>query len=98
MVCRENLNPEDLATQSVRLKEEQLRREEGRLKEIEVLFPCPLRCGLILQLKVQKEISDRRQELLAKEEALKSLEARLATSQSSNTVNSHEGTPAPASP
>jgi phage-related protein len=35
-VCRENLNPEDLATQSVRLKEEQLRREEGRLKEIEV--------------------------------------------------------------
>jgi cell division control protein 11 len=33
---RENLNPEDLATQSVRLKEEQLRREEGRLKEIEV--------------------------------------------------------------
>ena len=36
IVCRENLNPEDLATQSVRLKEEQLRREEGRLKEIEV--------------------------------------------------------------
>ena len=35
---RENLNPEDLATQSVRLKEEQLRREEGRLKEIEVSF------------------------------------------------------------
>jgi len=34
---RENLNPEDLATQSVRLKEEQLRREEGRLKEIEVI-------------------------------------------------------------
>ena len=33
---RENINPEDLATQSVRLKEEQLRREEGRLKEIEV--------------------------------------------------------------
>ena len=36
----DNLNPEDLATQSVRLKEEQLRREEGRLKEIEV--PSPL--------------------------------------------------------
>ena len=36
---RENLNPEDLATQSVRLKEEQLRREEGRLKEIEVSPP-----------------------------------------------------------
>jgi hypothetical protein len=33
---RENINPEDLANQSVRLKEEQLRREEGRLKEIEV--------------------------------------------------------------
>lgn len=97
MVCRENLNPEDLATQSVRLKEEQLRREEGRLKEIEV---SPFRNvnSLILQLKVQKEISDRRQELLAKEEALKSLEARLATSQSSNTVHTPEGTPAPASP
>jgi len=39
---RDNLNPEDLATQSVRLKEEQLRREEGRLKEIEV--PSPLYC------------------------------------------------------
>ena len=36
LIVRENLNPEDLATQSVRLKEEQLRREEGRLKEIEV--------------------------------------------------------------
>ena len=36
LIFRENLNPEDLATQSVRLKEEQLRREEGRLKEIEV--------------------------------------------------------------
>jgi cell division control protein 11 len=49
-------------------------------------------------LKVQKEISDRRQELLAKEEALKSLEARLATSQTPNTLGTHEGTPAPASP
>ena len=38
-VFSENLNPEDLATQSVRLKEEQLRREEGRLKEIEVPYP-----------------------------------------------------------
>jgi cell division control protein 11 len=36
LTCRDNLNPEDLANQSVRLKEEQLRREEGRLKEIEV--------------------------------------------------------------
>jgi len=52
-----------------------------------------------LQLKVQKEISDRRQELLAKEEALKSLEARLATSQSGNTLaQSSEGSPVPASP
>ena len=50
------------------------------------------------QLKVQKEISDRRQELLAKEEALKSLEARLATSQSSNQLQTPDGTPAPASP
>jgi len=56
--------PEDLATQSVRLKEEQLRREEEKLREIE--------------LKVQREISEKRQELLAKEESLRNLESRLA--------------------
>jgi hypothetical protein len=48
--------PEDMATQSVRLKEEQLRKEEEKLREIE--------------LKVQREISEKRQELLAKEESL----------------------------
>ncbi len=31
-----SINPEDLANQSVRLKEEQLRREEEKLREIEV--------------------------------------------------------------
>ncbi|KDQ19719.1 hypothetical protein BOTBODRAFT_27141 [Botryobasidium botryosum FD-172 SS1] len=56
--------PEDMATQSVRLKEEQLRREEEKLREIE--------------LKVQREISEKRQELLAKEESLRNLESRLA--------------------
>ncbi|CAG8590449.1 2691_t:CDS:10 [Paraglomus occultum] len=62
--------PEDLATQSVRLKEEQLKREEEKLREIE--------------LKVQREITEKRQELLAKEEALRSLEARLAQAQEAN--------------
>ncbi|CCJ29119.1 unnamed protein product [Pneumocystis jirovecii] len=61
-----SIRREDLATQSVRLKEEQLRREEEKLREIE--------------LKVQREISEKRQQLLAKEEALRSLEARLAVS------------------
>ncbi|WVR07592.1 hypothetical protein IAU60_004634 [Kwoniella sp. DSM 27419] len=56
--------PEDMANQSVRLKEEQLRREEEKLREIE--------------LKVQREIQLKRQELLAKEDSLKVLEARLA--------------------
>jgi hypothetical protein len=46
-----------MATQSVRLKEEQLRREEEKLREIE--------------LKVQREINEKRQELLAKEESLR---------------------------
>lgn len=55
--------PEDMANQSVRLKEEQLRREEEKLREIE--------------LKVQREIQMKRQELLAKEDSLKVLEARL---------------------
>jgi hypothetical protein len=49
--------PEELATQSVRLKEEQLRKEEEKLREIE--------------LKVQREINEKRQELLAKEESLR---------------------------
>ncbi|CAG8439605.1 21306_t:CDS:10 [Rhizophagus irregularis] len=62
--------PEDLASQSVRLKEEQLKREEEKLREIE--------------LKVQREITEKRQELLAKEEALRNLEARLAQAQENN--------------
>lgn len=53
------MNPEDLATQSVRLKEEQLRREEEKLREIEV--------------KVQREINEKRQELLARESQLKEM-------------------------
>jgi len=43
----------------VRLKEEQLRREEEKLREIE--------------LKVQREINEKRQELLAEEESLRSV-------------------------
>lgn len=58
--------PEDMATQSVRLKEEQLRREEEKLREIE--------------LRVQREIQLKRQELMAKEDSLKVLEARLGES------------------
>jgi len=58
--------PEDMANQSVRLKEEQLHREEEKLREIE--------------LKVQREIQIKRQELLAKEDSLKVLEARLGQS------------------
>jgi cell division control protein 11 len=57
------LDPQSLASQSVRLKEEQLRREEEKLREIEV--------------KVQREISEKRQELLARESQLKELESRM---------------------
>lgn len=59
-----SMNPEDLASQSVRLKEEQLRREEEKLREIE--------------LKVQREINEKRQELLARESQLREIEARMA--------------------
>lgn len=52
-----------MANQSVRLKEEQLRREEDKLREIEY--------------RVQREIQLKRQELSAKEDSLKVLEARL---------------------
>ncbi|EPQ60898.1 Septin [Gloeophyllum trabeum ATCC 11539] len=65
----QSILPEELATQSVRLKEEQLRREEEKLREIE--------------LKVQREIQEKRQELLAKEESLRNLESRLAAQGSS---------------
>ena len=63
-----SMNPEDLASQSVRLKEEQLRREEEKLREIEV--------------KVQREINEKRQELLARESQLKEIEARMHRDQS----------------
>lgn len=56
-VSSASIQPEDMATQSVRLKEEQLRREEEKLREIEI--------------KVQREISEKRQELFAREESLK---------------------------
>ncbi|KAL8687789.1 MAG: hypothetical protein Q9224_005050 [Gallowayella concinna] len=55
-----SMNPEDLASQSVRLKEEQLRREEVKLREVEE--------------KVQREIAEKRQELLARESQLKEME------------------------
>ena len=65
-----SMNPEDLASQSVRLKEEQLRREEEKLREIEV--------------KVQREINEKRQELLARESQLKEIEARMHREQSAH--------------
>ncbi|CAG7936436.1 unnamed protein product [Penicillium salamii] len=65
-----SMNPEDLASQSVRLKEEQLRREEEKLREIEI--------------KVQREIAEKRQELLARESQLREIEARMQREQQAN--------------
>ncbi|KAF7909725.1 hypothetical protein BTUL_0077g00310 [Botrytis tulipae] len=65
-----SMNPEDLASQSVRLKEEQLRREEEKLREIEI--------------KVQREIEAKRQELLARESQLKEIEARMQREQTAH--------------
>ncbi|KAL9546701.1 hypothetical protein MBANPS3_006536 [Mucor bainieri] len=62
-----SMNADDMAGQSVRLKEEHLRKEEEKLREIE--------------LKVQREIQEKRAELMNKEEALRSLEARLSQAQ-----------------
>ncbi|KAF5355449.1 hypothetical protein D9758_006393 [Tetrapyrgos nigripes] len=66
--------PEDLANQSVRIKEEQLRKEEEKLREIE--------------LRVQREINEKRQQLLAKEESLRNLESRLAAQGSESALGS----------
>ena len=63
-----SLNPDDLASQSVRLKEEQLRREEDKLREIEI--------------RVQREINEKRQELLARESQLREAEGRITREQS----------------
>ncbi|KAA1066718.1 hypothetical protein PGT21_022918 [Puccinia graminis f. sp. tritici] len=62
----ESIPPDDIVNRSFKLKEEQLRKEEEKLKEIE--------------LRVQREISEKRQELLAREESLRNMEARLAQS------------------
>lgn len=80
-----------MASQSARLTEERLRREEEKLREVE--------------MRVQREIAEKRQELvrvsvsspldstlltrflllqLAKEESLRNLENRLTASQSSD--------------
>ena len=69
IICRDSsMAPEDLASQSVRLKEEQLRREEEKLREIEI--------------KVQREINEKRQELLARESQLREAEGRITREQS----------------
>lgn len=68
-----SVHPDEMANQAVRIKEEQLKREEEKLRDIE--------------LKVQKEIAEKRQQLLAKEEALKSLEQRLAQSNSNGELS-----------
>lgn len=65
-----------MANQSVRLKEDQLRREEEKLREIE--------------FKVQREIQVKRQELMAKEDSLKVLEARLGESRESRAGGSKQ--------
>lgn len=59
---------EDMANHAVRIKEEQLKREEEKLRDIEI--------------RVQREIAEKRQQLLAKEEALSRLESKLAQSSS----------------
>ena len=78
IVCSDSsMNPEDLASQSVRLKEEQLRREEEKLREIEI--------------KVQREINEKRQELLARESQLKEIEARMQRETASPVVEETNG-------
>lgn len=56
--------PYDLASDSVRMKEELLRREEEKL--------------IAIEKRVREEINVKRKELLSRESKLKELEARLA--------------------
>jgi cell division control protein 11 len=78
--------PEEMANQSVRLKEEQLRREEEKVccaSPEYWYFTHYLLQLREIELKVQREINEKRQELLAKEESLRNLESRLAAQGSS---------------
>lgn len=76
-----------MSSQSVRLKEEQLRKEEEKVKIVSCEMCCKLTCSVVvvqlrdIELKVQREIQEKRAELLSKEEALRSLESRLAQAQ-----------------
>lgn len=74
-----NYVPNEIASQSARLKEEKLRREEERIKENEIKAQ-------------QRELEEKRRELLAKEEALKSLERRLASASPQSMSNADSST------
>ncbi len=80
------MNVDDMAGQSVRLKEEHLRKEEEKVNYFKYLSLCIFHTNFYLQLreielKVQREIQEKRAELMNKEEALRSLEARLSQAQ-----------------
>ncbi|KAI9273665.1 Septin-domain-containing protein [Sporodiniella umbellata] len=66
------LNADEMVHQSTKLKEEQLKKDEERLRDIE--------------FKVQREIQEKRAELLNKEEALRTLEAKLSKAQIQGTA------------
>lgn len=71
------LNPEDMANQSYMLKEEQLQREEEKLREIEI--------------RVQRELSERRLELHTREKELREIEARISRERSEHVAtDEHE--------
>ena len=68
--------PEELATQGVRLKEEQLRREEEKVMWtfLQQLFTFADAYEYQLreaELRMQRQINEKKQELLAKEESLR---------------------------
>ncbi|KAL2203405.1 Septin [Sarocladium strictum] len=69
-----SLDTENLMDQSIRSKEQQLRTEEQKFREIE--------------LRVQKEIQEKRQELLVREAQLREIEARIK--QESGSVTAKE--------
>ncbi|CAJ0554523.1 Ff.00g130360.m01.CDS01 [Fusarium sp. VM40] len=58
-----SIRQEEFASQSIRLKEEQLRKEEESLRKIE--------------LRIQQEIKEKNQELLVREAELRDIEARI---------------------
>lgn len=73
MLLRHNFSDQyDVSAQSIRLQEERLRKEEEKFREVE--------------LRLQRDIEEKRQELLVREAQLRDIEARICQQAATSTT------------